>query len=57
MADKSLNTRISQKYDTLENWESNNPTLLKGEIALVEVSSNNNLVHNAPTVLMKVGGR
>ena len=55
MADKSLNTRISQKYDTLENWESNNPVLLKGEIALVEVSSNNNLVHNAPTVLMKVG--
>lgn len=55
MVDKNLNTRIKQKYDALENWESNNPVLLKGEIALVEVSSNNNLVHNAPTVLMKVG--
>ena len=55
MAEKILNTKIQQRYDTLENWESNNPVLLKGEIALVEVSSNNNLVHNAPTVLMKVG--
>ena len=32
---KNINTRIKQKVDTIENWESSNPILLKGEIAIV----------------------
>ena len=31
-----LNVRISHKKDTEQNWNSNNPILLNGEIALVE---------------------
>lgn len=30
-----LNTRICQKIDIIDNWESSNPILLKGEIGLV----------------------
>ena len=30
---KTLNTRIKNKYDTEENWTTNNPVLLQGEIA------------------------
>lgn len=33
----SFNTRISLKYDTYEQWHTNNPVLLKGELAIVEV--------------------
>lgn len=55
MADKNLSTRIKQKYDTLANWTSNNPVLLEGEIAIVEVPDNVDSIHNAPTLLMKVG--
>ena len=29
---KRLNTRLMLKYDTYENWSTNNPNLLKGEI-------------------------
>ena len=29
-----LHTRIKNKIDTLENWQSNNPILLKGEFAI-----------------------
>ena len=55
MADKSLNTRIKLKYDTLDNWTSNNPVLLEGEAAVVEVNENTNNIHNAPTTMVKVG--
>lgn len=30
-----VNTRISQRYDTLQNWTQRNPTLLEGELAVV----------------------
>ena len=55
MADKNLSTRIKQKYDTIANWTSNNPVLLEGEVAIVEVPNNVDPIHNAPTILMKVG--
>lgn len=55
MADKTLNTRIRLKYDTLANWTSNNPVLLAGELAIVEVPNNVDPIHNAPTILIKVG--
>ena len=32
-----INTRIQLKYDTLANWQTNNPTLLAGEIACVSI--------------------
>lgn len=30
---KTINTRIKNKYDTEENWVTNDPVLLRGEIA------------------------
>lgn len=55
MADKILNTRILLKYDSYENWLSNNPTLKKGEVAIATIPSNQDGVQNAPSVLIKVG--
>ena len=56
---KRLNTRILLKYDTYENWSTNNPNLLKGEmaIAIIDVSDNTQ-THSGQTVpqlLVKVG--
>lgn len=34
MAEKTLNTRQKQKYDTSTNWTTNNPVLLAGEIGI-----------------------
>ena len=34
MAENTLEVRIKQKYDTESNWQSNNPVLLKGEMAI-----------------------
>lgn len=34
MADKTLNVRQQQKYDTSTNWTSNNPILLAGEMGI-----------------------
>lgn len=31
----TLNTRVQTRYDTLTNWNTMNPVLLKGEIAVV----------------------
>ena len=53
MATKQLNTRIRVRYDTLTNWNNNNPDLLKGEIAVVEVSAGDQV--NQPAYLIKVG--
>jgi hypothetical protein len=36
---KTLITRVMNKYDTKANWETNNPVLLKGEFAVIEVPS------------------
>ena len=42
MADKVLNVRIQQKYDTEANWKSKDPILLKGEQAFTSDGSNKN---------------
>lgn len=34
MAEKTLNTRQKQKYDTSTNWTTNNPVLLAGELGI-----------------------
>ena len=60
---KILNTRIRLKYDSYENWTTNNPKLLAGEVALVyvpaskvaEVGEHNLTGTTPPHVLMKVG--
>ena len=59
MATKTLNTRIQNRFDTLANWKVEGVELLKGEIALVSVTTQQtdtagNVV-NVPAVLMKVG--
>ena len=57
---KILQTRIKNRFDTLANWEKAGVELLKGEIALVSVTTQQfdeatgNVV-NVPAVLMKVG--
>ncbi len=62
MATKNLNTRIKLKYDSYENWSNEsvankgaNLVLLKGEIGVAYVPNNVDPIHNAPTVLFKVG--
>lgn len=51
----TLKTRISLKYDTLTNWQSNNPTLLTGEIAIATINSANPANKQLPPVMFKVG--
>lgn len=51
----TFNTRISLKYDSYTNWDTNNPTLLKGEMAIVEVPVETGVAQNEPTYLLKVG--
>ena len=55
MANTTLNTRIQLKYDTYENWSSNNPVLLAGEIAVTTVQSAQSPVSQVPAILFKVG--
>lgn len=63
MANKELKTRIALKYDFYENWISNNPKLLPGEVALAyiptdkSVTAGNHTVAGTtpPNILMKVG--
>ena len=51
----TFNTRISLKYDSYNNWHTNNPVLLKGEMAVVEVPMETGVAQNEPTYLLKVG--
>lgn len=56
MAEKTFtNVRFQFKYDTYENWKTNNPVLKQGEIAIATIPSNQDGVQNAPSVLIKVG--
>ena len=57
MADKTFTSlRLKNKYDTYTNWTTNDPVLLAGEIALVDVSDViDNEVEHVPSILMKVG--
>ena len=55
MANTTFNTRIKLKFDTYNNWHTNNPVLLKGEMAIVEVPASTGQVPNEPAYLLKVG--
>ena len=55
---KTINSRLQMKYDSLVNWQTNNPTLLVGEIACVsigEITTDNKGNRVIPPVMMKVG--
>lgn len=55
-----LMTRIALKYDSYENWVSNNPVLLAGEVAIATIPVTDHETmpthfQNLPNVVMKVG--
>jgi hypothetical protein len=56
---KLINTRIQNKFDTLKRWEDAEGKLLKGEIALVQVTEQKideqGKIIDVPALLMKVG--
>lgn len=57
----ALKTRLLMRYDTLTNWSTNNPVLLKGEIAVIDLQSTpatNGVkgdTNNVPIVSLKIG--
>ena len=55
MAEKTFNTRVQLKYDTYDNWITNDPVLKAGEMGLATIQTNTGNVQSAPTVLIKVG--
>ena len=62
MAKKTLKTQIQLRYDTWENWsdesvpnQKGNLVLLQGEVGITYVPDNVDPIHNAPTILFKVG--
>ena len=58
MANKTLNTRIKLKYDTLANWQGAGASvvLLKGEVAVCEVPTGGSVEQvTPPAILFKVG--
>lgn len=55
MPNKTFQTRISLKYDTYQNWSTNNPVLLAGEIAITTVPSAQGSVSQVPAVMIKSG--
>ena len=54
---KTLNVRLGLKYDTYENWSTNNPVLLAGEVAFTTVpqEDTNGISKSLPAVVAKVG--
>ena len=55
MTTKEFKARLVNKIDTYANWTNNNPVLLKGEIAIVDVPASTDVVQQEPAVLMKIG--
>lgn len=55
MADKILKTRISLKYDTLENWQKSTLKLNKGELAIAVIPTADPENKQLPPVMFKVG--
>lgn len=62
MAKKILKTQIQLRYDTWENWsdesvpnQKGNLVLLQGEVGITYVPDNVDPIHNAPTILFKIG--
>jgi hypothetical protein len=54
-ANKTLNVRVQNKYDTYANWTAQNPTPLSGEVCVVVVPASTGAVNQEPAVLIKVG--
>ena len=52
---KVLDARIKQKCDTLENWSNNNPVLLAGELAVVEIDTTDPANKQLPPIMFKIG--
>ena len=53
-----IKTRISLKYDSLANWESKNPSLLTGEVAIAYLASSQTTTtpdNGTHPVMFKVG--
>lgn len=55
MATNTFNARFGLKYDTYANWTKNNPVLLAGELAFVEVPAETGAVQQEPAILIKAG--
>lgn len=63
MAEKSFDVRIQLKYDSYENWITNNPVLKKGEVAVATVPStvdtensvDKGMPTQPPATLIKIG--
>lgn len=58
MPEKILQTRIQLKYDTLENWTTNNPVLKAGEVAIVAIPTDSESTVGQvtkPAIVFKVG--
>lgn len=55
MAEKILKTRIQLKYDTLQNWTTNDPVLKKGELAIATIDAASPANKQLPPVMFKVG--
>lgn len=55
MATKTLNTRISLRYDQFSAWNTVNPVLLKGEFAIANAPASAGSGMTEPAVLIKVG--
>lgn len=55
MAEKVLKTRIQLKYDTLQNWTTNDPVLKIGELAIATIDAASPANKQLPPVMFKVG--
>lgn len=56
MAEKILNVRLTQKYDTYENWMQSDPVLLQGEKANVVINVvQEGTANTVPALLTKTG--
>ena len=55
MAEKILNTRIQLRYDTYDNWTTNNPVLKQGEVAVVKIDTADPANQKLPPIMFKVG--
>lgn len=55
MAEKTLYSRIQLKGDSYSNWTTQDPVLLKNEVAIVTISAEDGAPVNKPGVYFKVG--
>ena len=55
MAEKVLKTKIKLRYDTYAKWNTANPILEKGEVAVVEIDTKDPANKLLPPIMFKVG--